>query len=342
MGGNTNTTDYTQTVPRSRRLGAGAGGGAGGRLADVLDDKNPEAREEIEEGYEHAADDVRITERQGESINERLESLDEVLEDGIPVKERHMIGSFTRGTMTGPFDENSDADAMYVLNQGEYGRYLNQKNGNRNLLQRVKQVIENDPRYKESNVSIDRNAVVIEYHDMKVDVVPAFERSGGGYVIPDTHSEGQDWVKTNPRRYKQMFEAVNQARNGKLERFVRNVKSWNETHGKPYGSYHLEVMAYHHVRNQAAKDKPLNETAEEFFDSLPEKTSKTRNPDAVRDPVYSDEIVDEYMDSENRQEAQEKAQAAQEKIKEARRLERAGKTDEAKAKLEEVYGRNFD
>lgn len=341
MGGNTNTTGYTQTVPRSRRSGP-VGGGAGGRLADVLGDKNPDAREEIEEGYEEAADDAEITERQGETINERLESLDEVLGDKVPVKERHMIGSFTRGTMTGPFDEHSDADAMYVLDREEYGRYLDQKNGERNLLQRLKQVIENDPRYKKSNVSIDRNAVVIQYHDMKVDVVPAFERAGGGYVIPDTHSEGRSWVKTNPRRYKQMFEAVNRSRNGKLERFVRNVKSWNEKHGKPYGSYHLEVMAYHHVRNQVDKDRPLNETAEEFFDRLPENTRRRRNPDVVRDPVYSDETVDGYMDREDRQAAREKAQKAQEKIKEARRLERAGKTDEAKAKLEEVYGRSFD
>lgn len=342
MGGNTNTTGYTQTVPRSRRSGPGGGSGAGGRLADVLGDKNPDAREEIEEGYENAADNAKITERQGESINERLENLDEVLEDGVPLKERHMIGSFTRGTMTGPFDEHSDADAMYVLDRDEYGRYLDQENGGGKLLQRLKQVIENDPRYKKANVSIDRNAVVIEYHDMKVDVVPAFERTGGGYIIPDTHSGGRDWVKTNPRRYKQMFEAVNQSRNGKLKRFVRIVKSWNEKHGKPYGSYHLEVMAYHLVRNQVEKDKPLNETAEEFFDRLPEYTSKTRNPNVVRDPVYSDEIVDEYMEDGDRQEAQEKAQEAQEKIKEARRLERAGKTDEAKAKLEEVYGRSFD
>lgn len=341
MGGNTNTTGYTQTVPRSRRSGSGRGD-AGGRLVDVLEDKNPDAREEIEEGYEEAADDAEITERQGETINERLESLDEVLGDKVPVKERHMIGSFTRRTMTGPFDEHSDADAMYVLDREEYGRYLDQKNGERNLLQRLKQVIENDPRYKKSNVSIDRNAAVIEYHNMKVDVVPAFERAGGGYVIPDTHSEGRSWVKTNPRRYKQMFDAVNRSRNGKLERFVRNVRSWNEKHGKPYGSYHLEVMAYHHVRNQVDKDKPLNETAEEFFDRLPENTRRRRNPDVVRDPVYSDETVDGYMDRENRQAAQKKAQKAQEKIKEARRLARAGKTDEAKAKLEEVYGRSFD
>ncbi|AUV84562.1 hypothetical protein C2R22_23800 (plasmid) [Salinigranum rubrum] len=66
-------------------------------MADVLGDKNPDAREEIEEGYEKAADDAKITERQGETINERLESLDEVLGDKVPVKERHMIGSFTRG-----------------------------------------------------------------------------------------------------------------------------------------------------------------------------------------------------------------------------------------------------
>ncbi|AUV84561.1 hypothetical protein C2R22_23795 (plasmid) [Salinigranum rubrum] len=205
----------------------------------------------------------------------------------------------------------------------------------------MKQVIENDPRYKKSNVSIARNAVVIEYRDMKVDVVPAFERASGGYIIPDTHSGGR-WVKTNPRRYKQMFEAVNQSRNGKLERFVRNVKSWNEKHGKPYGSYHLEVMAYHHVRNQMDKNKPLNETAEEFFDGLPENTQSKRKLDVVRDPVYSDETVDGYMNREDRQNARKEAQKAQEKIKEARRLERAGKTDEAKAKLKEVYGRSFD
>lgn len=341
MGSNTNTTGHTQDVPELRRPSETEGEPS--RLLDLLREKNPVARKEIEEAYERAADDAEITSPQGEDLNEKLESIDEVLSEHFDVDERHMIGSFTRGTMVGPMQSDSDADVMYVLDRSECSHYLDQENGTQNLLQEIKRKIEGDPRYSRSEVSVDQSVVAVEYHNCTVEIVPAFpETSGDGYRIPNTYSGEQSWVRTNPRQYKSMFEATNRAHDGRLEQFVRMVKSWNESSGRPYGSYHLETMAYHHIRRQRRKAPPLSEVTESFFDHLPEFTKGGHNSGIDCDPVYSDQRVDSYMSAEDRKEARKKAQRAQETLKRARRLERAGKTAEAKKALKEMYGRKFD
>jgi hypothetical protein len=341
MGSNTNTTGYAQNVPGRRRPSETEGEPS--PLLDLLREKNPVAREEIEEAYERAADDAEITSLQGEDLDQKLENIDEVLSEHFDADERHMIGSFTRNTMVGPMQPDSDADVMYILDRGEYGHYLDQDNGTQNLLQVIKRKIETDPRYSRSEVSVDQSVVAVKYHNCTVEIVPAFsETSGDGYRIPNTYSGEQSWVRTNPRQYKNMFEATNQAHDGRLEQFVRMAKSWNENSGKPYGSYHLETMAYHHMRRQSRKAPPLSEVTESFFDHLPKFTRKGDGSGIANDPVYSDQRVDGYMSAADRTEARKKAQRAQEDTKEARRLERAGKTAESKKTLEELYGRTFN
>lgn len=301
----------------------------------TLDEQErPGGEQEIEEAVDDHAEDRGITDRQAETIDERREGVEEILEDELDVVESHQYGSHSRGTMTGPVDENSDADVMFVLSDEERRRYMNDGDGARNVLRKVKRAIKNDPRYDNTEVSIDRNVVAIKYHDVTMEVTPAFRDGSGGYHIPDTYQEGRSWVRTNPRQYKNQFEASDKARGGRVKKLARIAKDYNDRNGKPVSSYHMEVMAYQFARSRP-KDEPVDKLVDGFFERLPSKVRQ-----GTREPVYGDRI-DENMPREKKRGAISTSKKARKHIRRAKELKEQGKTEEAKEEYRKVLGDDF-
>lgn len=307
--------------------GPGAGGSTGSESSD--DDEEPKEQTSLDD----YAEDAGITDRQGETIDERRERLKDVLDDELDVEDSHQFGSHTRGTMVGPLDEDSDTDIMVVLDEEAHGQYVRNENGARNCLQAVKRALKK--RYPNSEVSIDRNVVEVKFHDFTAEVAPAFKR-GDGYVIPDTYSKGRSWVQTNPRQYKQQFEAVDRARGGRLQKVARVAKKFNENHGRPVSSYHMEVMAYHYVRTHADKNASTEELVEGFMEQLPQRISN-----GTREPVYGDR-VDEHMEPKERREAIETARKARKRVRRANRLRRQGNTEAAEEAYSDAIGEDVN
>jgi len=95
-------------------------------------------------------------------------------------------------------------------------------------------------------VTIGRRSCTVDFgadeEIVSFDVVPAFERDGGGYVIPDRISG--KWVGTDPTVHAARATAKNVACGGKWIPFVKMVKGYNREAGKPVRpSFLLEVMA---------------------------------------------------------------------------------------------------
>jgi hypothetical protein len=93
----------------------------------------------------------------------------------------------------------------------------------------------------------DGMAVVIHYGSddevMSIDLVPAFDRTGGGYFIPDPGAG--TWIATNPKRHHELSIAKNADCDGKFVPFVKMVKGINRELGEPVSpSFLLEVMAH--------------------------------------------------------------------------------------------------
>ncbi|MFW5928755.1 MAG: CBASS oligonucleotide cyclase [Thermoplasmatota archaeon] len=318
------------TKPRTRHRGLNRGKGE----ANQNEINN---NQEILDSYESTAERTSVTTRQGKKINERRKNLEKILRKKLDIKDRHMFGSFTRGTMIGPLDEDSDTDVMFVLDEDKHGEWKDQKNGAKNCLRAVKRAIENDPRYKNTEVSIEQNVVSVKFSDFTVEIAPAFEHPlSDGYMIPDTHRKNSSWVRTRPKMYKKIFEATNKVHDGKLRKFTRLVKKWNEKSGKPLKSYHAELLVYKHFKNRARQGDSLDDIANDFFESLPSDIRRT-----TRDPT-TQEKIDRYMSSEDKQKASKKAQKARESIREAQKLREEGKIEEAKEELRTVYGKDFD
>lgn len=324
------------------RSGGGFGGddggtqvGRGGGSTQSTLESQKDGSNATEEVCEEQAKETEVPERQGKTVAERRDRLRETLEERFDIEEVHIIGSFTRGTLVGPLDPDSDTDVMFVLDRDEHGDWVHDENGARNCLQQIKRAIENDSDYRNTDVRIDRNVVAVEFHDFTVEISPGF-RAGDEYVIPDIYQDGRSWIRTNPRRYKQMFEATNDASGGKLQKLARLAKTYNEETGKPVSSYHMELMAYQYMQSRPAEGQSLDEHVGRFFEQLPERVSSgTYNPS-------TEQRIDSGMSRDNREKAISDAKAAREKIRRARRLKQSGNDQKAKEIYEEVLNGELD
>ncbi|MDS0243605.1 MULTISPECIES: CBASS oligonucleotide cyclase [unclassified Haloferax] len=327
-----------------------------GQAGDVLQE-TLRSEDEVDESYEEYVEDTNITDRQGEKISDRRDVLVGILDGDLAVEDSRLIGSFTRGTMTGPLKQDSDADVMVVLDADKHRDWINQENGPTNALRAIKRRIENDPRFSQTDVRIDQNAVKVKYHDSTIEIVPAFRYSevphadhpssgfnlfndaSDGYAIPDTHGQ-QSWQGTNPRKYKQMFDARDEAHNGRVSGLTRAAKDWADQNNVSVRSYHMEIMVYNYFEEKARRGEPVpssySELTREFMQSVPSRVQSR-----AEEPVYG-EAVDKGMSRSERRKTAEKAKQAGQKLEEAKRLKEQGKTEEAKEKLREVHGGKFN
>lgn len=359
MGSRHNSTGntYAQSGRESEDTGA-----AGQTLFEAISDENAQedqtGGDEIEASYEDNVEESEITDRQAKKISDRRDVLVAILEEDMEIEDSQLIGSYTRGTMTGPLKQDSDADVMVVLDADKHRQWIQHENGPRNALNAIKRRIQNDPRFSDTEVKIDRNVVQVKYHDSTVEIAPAFRynevphadnpRDGisglftdasDGYAIPDTHGR-QSWQGTNPRKYKQMFEARDEAHNGKVSGLTRTMKKWAENNDTGVRSYHMETMVYNYFERKSRRGESVPDSYEEltrdFVKTLPQKIENGGS----KEPVY-DETVDSGMSRSERQKAAEKAEKAEAKLEEANRLKKQGRIAEAKEKLREVHGENF-
>jgi len=97
----------------------------------------------------------------------------------------------------------------------------------------------------------DGMAIVIPYGSddevMSIEVVPAFQRDGGGYFIPDPAAG--TWIATNPKRHHELSTAKNADCGEKYVPLVKMIKGINRELGEPVApSFLLEVMAMELVK----------------------------------------------------------------------------------------------
>jgi hypothetical protein len=357
MGSGYNSTG--ETYSHSDREPDGTGH-AGQALQTALDEADGETddSDNVEDCYEDHVAESGITDRQGKTISERRDVLVEILREDLNIEDSQLIGSFTRGTMTGPLDEDSDADVMVVLDSESHRQWIDQENGPRNCLNAIKRRIENDPRFSETEVRVNQNVVQVKYHDSTVEIAPAFRyrdvphadhpRQRGfnlfndasdGYAIPDTHGR-QSWQGTNPRKYKQMFEARDEAHNGRVSGLTRAMKKWTENNDVPVRSYHMETMVYNYFEDKSRRGERVPDSYEELTrDFMDTMSGSVRQP--TKEPVYGEQ-VDSGMNKKDRRRAADQAAEAAQKLKEAKRLKEEGDVEAAKKKLNEVHGEGFN
>jgi hypothetical protein len=193
---------------------------------------------------------LEITGLQSEIVSSRQQNVRRVVEAELSVTDSFLTGSYQRSTMIAPLSE-ADIDIFVVLDPKYFHNYDGHNGGQAGLLDLVKRALK---RTYISTPDISRNgqAVTIRFTDFVVDVVPGFNRKGGGYIIPN--SINQNWISTDPKRHVEIFTQANQIHKGSLVPLIKMIKSWNRNNSKFFSSFHLEVLALQILNNVTISD----------------------------------------------------------------------------------------
>ncbi len=171
----------------------------------------------------------------------------EAVQQEFTVLTSFLAGSYARSTMIAPL-KDSDIDIIVVLDPSYFSKYTPAS-----LLDRLRAVLlRTYP--KTPKISRNGQAVTITFTDFVVDVVPAFNRNGGGYLIPD--SVNKRWISTDPTAHASLLTAQNKAHDGSLVPLIKMIKGWNRIINGAFTGFYLELMTTDILTNVTISDFP--------------------------------------------------------------------------------------
>lgn len=274
---------------------------------------------------------LEITGLQSETISTRQKNVRAAVENGLDVLDSFLTGSYSRSTMIAPLNE-ADIDIFIILDSKYYHNYNGQNGGQAGLLDLVKRTLKKTYT-KTPAISRNGQAVTITFTDFKVDVVPAFYRQGGGYLIPNSVS--QTWIGTDPKKHVELVTASNKAHNGDFIPLEKMIKAWNKNINSYFSSFHLEVLALSILENVTISDFPSG--MRYYFDKGRTLIAQ-KNPDPAG---YGSDIGSYINTQEKIEEAKAKFQLAYDRALKAEEFAKNGKINEAVDKWIKIFGNYF-
>lgn len=163
-----------------------------------------------------------------DSIEARLDSV-------LGVYRMFEIGSLRHGT--GIF-YYSDADYLVSL-KGI------QPDSPWTMLTKVKEALQ--ARFTTTTITIRQPAVVCNFSDGVVEVVPGYINSGGGYSIADPTG---GWMKSFPEDHNKYVNEINTKHSGGAKKLARHLKIWKYKRNVPVSSCYLEMRAAKYLSDE--------------------------------------------------------------------------------------------
>lgn len=279
----------------------------------------------IAQGFETFRSNLEITDLQEETVSVRQQSVRAAVAEGLNVIDDFLTGSYKRSTMIAPL-KRADVDVFIVLSSTHYN-----PSGQRELLEATRTALRR--RYpKTPEIHPDGQAVTIEFEDFKVDVVPGFNRQGGGYLIPD--ATGARWIETNPKFHVEHWSAHNKWHDGSLVPMIKMLKAWNRE-CDAFRSFHLEAMAVSVFHN--VKITNYWSGARYFFDKARDKV-RVKLPDPAG---YSDDVAAHVRSEEQFVRLTGHLASAYSAALAAERQEQTGMTRQAFGQWRAIFGDYF-
>lgn len=269
---------------------------------------------------------LEITDPQQSTVSTRQQNVRAAVESSLKVLDSFLTGSYSRHTMIAPLKE-ADIDIFIILHPEYY-----EPSGQANLLDRVKRVLKNT--YPNTpDISRNGQAVTIQFTDFVVDVVPAFRREGGGYLIPN--STRQTWIATDPTKHVQILSDANTKHNGDLVPLIKMVKGWNRNIDHYFYSFHLEVLALQILDDVTISNFPSG--VRYFFDK-----GRSRIRDKNLDPAGYGGDVGAYLNTNPKIEgAVSRFETAYDRAIQAEDFERRGYIRSAIDMWGKIFGQYF-
>lgn len=201
----------------------------------------------IESSFKKLRENLEPTGVQKSIISTRQASVRSVISKEMEVIDSFLTGSYARSTMIAPLSD-ADIDIFIVLSS----KYF-KAGGQAALLDKVKNILLKTYT-KTPKISRNGQAVTITFSDFIVDVVPAFNRKGGGYLIPD--SKNKCWISTDPKVHVGYVSKQNCIHDGDLVPLIKMVKGWNRNIGYGFVSFYLELLVTEILKDVTITDFP--------------------------------------------------------------------------------------
>jgi|GEM_PF-1654126 len=158
------------------------------------------------------------------------------VKNGFQIDDDFLIGSYARATQIRP---RTDVDVFFVLNpmyiqQG----WVTPRRVYHELLKKLRVT------YSKSKLRPDGQAITISQGLFNLDVVPAYAKPDGDYLIPLRASDSKkDWVDCNPKEYAEYLTTLNAQLGGRLVPTIKLFKVWRRHHQLDHiSSFHIEKL----------------------------------------------------------------------------------------------------
>jgi hypothetical protein len=261
------------------------------------------------------------------------------VEERLAVDKSFLTGSYDRWTIVRP---PSDIDLFVVLRAQEHADdYFHARGGAQAALERLHARLKRC--YPDTPIRKDHPSVRLSFSTVGFDVIPAFNRNGGGFFIPKHIGEG--WIPTDPPNHADRTTAMNGATSKYFIPVVKMFKSWNYAHYRKLSGFHIEMALVNAWPRRASVAYPKGATV--VYGSYAETVTavfpclSAQLAYYTPDPAGLSGNIDEYLSAEDRQLTRNRLSAAGESAAVARRHETRGDHRAAITKWREVFGDTF-
>jgi len=279
----------------------------------------------IKAGFAQLRSNLEITTLQASTVSTRQTNVRAAVERRLKVLTSFLSGSYKRSTMIAPL-KSADVDIFIIL----YPEYFSEFTP-AGLLDKLRRVLlETYP----TTPKISRNgqAVTITFTDFTVDVVPGFNRNGGGYLIPDSIAGA--WLSTDPTVHDSRLAQANALHGGDLVPVVKMVKGWNRVVSDAFVGFYLELMTQIILTGVTISDFPSG--VRFVFDKGREKIRYK-----IADPAGFGGYVNGLSSVPTVEEAVSRFTTAYNRAIKAEAFEANGHTEDAFSEWRKIFGEYF-
>lgn len=274
---------------------------------------------------------IEPTQRQIDVAEQHLDTIKTRLKTVFTLKDFLRTGSYSRDTFN---KGSSDIDVFAVVSRDEMRRGDNYITSN-TALNRFKNELEG--RFWNTKVYRDIQAVVVQFNDCQVDVVPAFfkgvtPQNWPLYSIPN----GADgWMKASPALHNTYIAKENKPAAGKIRGTARLLKFWRDAAQRvPISSFHIELTLAATGICKGAKS--YADCVAETFQILARQECR-----GIKDPMKVSGHVPAVKSESQRESALKSVRYSRDKALDALAADSRGDLNEARRLWDIVFNRQF-
>ncbi len=274
----------------------------------------------IGQAFELFKSALEITQSEQDAAKYCQETLRARLERRLTILDDFLTGSYKRDTKIRPLN---DIDLFIVLDPGFF------THGPAGVLRQVASHLRAS--FPNTKLRIQNRSVNLAFHRFGFDVVPAFCRQGGGFLIPNIKCNS--WTSTDPKSHEKIVSDANLDSGGKLKPLIKMAKCWNRSHGVKLQSFHLEVLVLEVSR------PPVQDYQTAAFQFFEQAADRIKYP--CFDPTGLGPPVDDYLTRGGRLVVNRQLILAARSARRALEFEWRGHNPVARAMWGRIFGRPF-